>query len=70
MKRGKDSMDIFKNIFSFLKRIFTKQEEMKMLEEPVKVVTEQGKSKFMDSLTINLVEKKKKKAVETLTCVR
>ena len=63
-------MEILKSIVSFFKKVFSKQEEIKMLEAPVEINSKQDKSKFMDSLKINLVEKKKKKKVETLTCVR
>ena len=60
-------MKIFKNIISFFKKIFSKTEEMKMLEEPKVNLTNKDRKNFINSLKIEILQNKKKK-VETMTC--
>jgi len=60
-------MNIIKNVIMFLKRLFNK-EEPKMLAVPTKKLNEDEKTKFMDSLKVNIIKKYKKNKVETLTC--
>lgn len=60
-------MKIIKNIFLFFKRVFNKKSNNKMIEEGIIEMPNEEKTKFINSLKINLLENKKR--VETLTCV-
>lgn len=60
-------MDIIKNIVSFIKRIFNKHDNIKMIEAP-KNIQQDDKMKFINSLKVNTQKKLNKKRVETLTC--
>lgn len=59
-------MSFIKSILLLFNKIFKKESNMKMLEEPAKEETLKKKSIFMDSLKVNII--KKKKEVRTLTC--
>lgn len=61
-------MNIFKNIISFFKKIFNKENNIKMIEAPVQEIKKKDKASFMNSLKVNIVQKRKKKKIETLTC--
>lgn len=60
-------MNIIKNIILFFKSIFNKQEDVKLLEAPKKVVGIDSKDNFIQSLRTTITEKKEKK-IETLIC--
>lgn len=62
-------MNFIKNIILFFKRLFNKEENIKMLDAPVETVKKEDKANFVNSLKVNIVQNKKKKIVETLTCV-
>lgn len=59
-------MNFIKKICSFLKKIFHKEDSVKMLQTPVERAKGHDKENFIDSLKINVIKEKKK--VETLTC--
>ena len=59
-------MNIFKEMMFFIKNLFNKQKEVKLIEAPKRIVNQDKKAEFIKSLKINLIEKKKK--IETLTC--
>lgn len=65
MKERRDSMKIIENIVVFFKKIFKKEEDIKMLETPINA--NEDKANFMNSLKVNIVKARKKK-VETLVC--
>lgn len=56
-------MNIIRNIILFFRNIFNKQ-ELKALEAPKQVVSEDKKDDFIQSLKIEKAEKK----IETLIC--
>lgn len=56
------------NIFLFFKKIFYHEEQIKMIDGSVTTETGDNKTNFLNSIKVNLVEKKRKR-VETLTCV-
>ena len=60
-------MNIIKNIIVFFKKIFNGKNNIKMIEAPVNSLKEE-KTDFVNSLKVNIVQKHKKKKVETLTC--
>lgn len=60
-------MNFIKNIFAFLKKLFNKEDNIKMIKAPIKVNLDEEKVNFRNSLKVNVVEKKKRK-VETLIC--
>lgn len=60
-------MNIIKGIISFIKRLFSGKDDIKMIEAPVNTIDKEDKNNFINSLKINMVLKSKKK-VETLTC--
>ena len=61
-------MKIIEKIFEFFKRLFSKEEPIKMLETVEnEQVENENKIKFVDSLKIKTPEKRKTR-VETLTC--
>lgn len=59
-------MDFVKSIILFFKRIFNKQESIKLIEAPVK---KESKNNFRESLKVDRVKKNKKTKVETRICV-
>ena len=67
VKGKKDNMNIVKNVFLFFKRIFNKENDIKMLEAPIEPIKSRNKRSFADSLKIN-IEKYKRKRVETQVC--
>lgn len=58
-------MNIIKKVIVFIKNIFTKQKEIKKIEEPKNIVNEHKRENFIEKLKINTILKRK---VETLTC--
>lgn len=64
-------MDFFNKIVIFFKKIFKRNNSIKMIEEPkVKSEVENKKNDFKNSIKVQLIEKKKKKnKIETLVCV-
>lgn len=62
-------MNVISNIILFIKRLFRKQNNIKMLESPVEKVKKEDKTNFINSLKVNIEQNKKKNIVETLTCV-
>lgn len=61
-------MNFIKNIISFFKRLFNKDSNIKMIEAPIEMVENNEKTKFIDSLKVNITKNFKKNKVETLTC--
>lgn len=61
-------MNIMKNIINFIKKLFHKDNNLKMIEAPVEEIRKSDKESFINSLKVNIVPKRKKKNVETLTC--
>lgn len=60
-------MNMIKNVILFLKKIFHKENNIKMIEAPIQ---KNDRMSFINSLKINIKEKySKKKEVETQTCV-
>lgn len=57
-------MGVIQNIVLFFKRIFKKEDNIKMIEAPAK--ENEGKIDFVNSLKVNIIKKKKKP--ETLVC--
>ena len=62
-------MSFIKNIFLFFRKLFNKEDSIKMIEAPVETTIKEDKLDFINSLKINRVEKRKKNNVETQTCV-
>lgn len=64
-------MDFFNKIVIFFKKIFKRNNSIKMIEEPkIKSEVENKKNDFKNSIKVQLIEKKKKKnKIETLVCV-
>ena len=60
-------MNILDSIISFFKNIFSKKDNIKMIEAPTKPIQNEARREFANSLKINL-KKDKKRKVETLTC--
>lgn len=61
-------MNIIRKMILFIKNIFVKQEEIKVLEEPKQIINQEKKMNFIESLKVTIIEKKNKKRIETLTC--
>ena len=61
-------MNIIKKIIIFIKNIFTKQEDVKKLEQGRIITPQDNKINFINSLKINTLEEKTKKKVKTLIC--
>lgn len=59
-------MNVIKNIISFFKKLFNKN-DIKMIEAPLQIVNSEEKNDFINSLKVNISQRIKKK-VETLTC--
>lgn len=66
-------MDFFNKIVIFFKKIFKRNNSIKMIEEPkIKSEVENKKNDFKNSIKVQLIEEKKKKKknkIETLVCV-
>ena len=60
-------MNIIKKIFLHIKNIFIKQNEVKKLKEPNDTIEQDKKKYFIESIKINITEKRLNKKVETLT---
>ena len=60
-------MNILKKIINFIKNIFNKKDNVKMLETPIEPIHNETKKEFANSLKVSLPKKTKPK-VETLTC--
>ena len=60
-------MSLIKNIFSFFKKIFNKDDNIKKIEEAKETVLAKDKLDFTNSLKVN-VEQNKKGQVETRIC--
>ena len=61
-------MKFIKNILRFFRNIFHKENDIKMIEAPIQNLKEDNKISFLNSLKVNIEQKKKKKKIETLTC--
>lgn len=61
-------MSIVRKMISFIKNIFSKQDEIKKLAEPEIIVKSGKKESFIESLKVTTTEKRAKKRVETLIC--
>lgn len=66
-------MDFLNKIVIFFKKIFKRNNSIKMIEEPkIKSEVENKKNDFKNSIKVQLIEEKKKKKknkIETLVCV-
>lgn len=60
-------MNFIKKTFSFFIRIFSKENNIKMIETPIKPVPKVNEIDLVNAIRGNVIEKKKIK-VETLTC--
>lgn len=61
-------MNFIKNIIEFFKRLFNKEDNIKMIDSPVDNLQREDKEKFVNSVKVNTIENREKKNVETLTC--
>ena len=61
-------MNLIKNTINFFKNLFYKDNDIKMIEAPQEYLNNKNKENFLKSLKVNIIPKKKKKKVETLTC--
>ncbi len=62
-------MNIIKNFIIFIKNIFNKDEEIKMLEMPKQTMNEVKKDEFIKILKISDNEGEQNTSVETLICI-
>ena len=62
------NMKLIQNIFLFFKKIFGKNDNIKMIEAPIEPIQNEERKDFLNSLKVNIVKGRKKK-VETLICV-
>lgn len=60
-------MNVLKEIISFFKNIFKKNDKIKELPEP-KAYISKDRNSFIDSIKVTNIEKKKNKKIETLIC--
>ena len=60
-------MNILNKIIAFIKNIFNKKDNVKMIETPIEPIHNENKKEFANSLKVSLPKKTKPK-VETLTC--
>ncbi|MCI8654682.1 MAG: hypothetical protein HFJ48_02245 [Clostridia bacterium] len=60
-------MNIIKKIIKYIKSIFIKQEEVKLIEAPKEDINNK-KAKFLETIKVNVIEKRKKMEIETLIC--
>lgn len=61
-------MKLIDKIIKFIKSIFSKEKEVKLLEEPMQIQTDAKKEQFLKSLKYNVSKKLKRKNIETLIC--
>jgi hypothetical protein len=64
MKGAKDKMSFLNKILTWVKKIFVKKEDIKMLESPSEEGANENRNTFLESLKIKVAKKK----VETLIC--
>lgn len=63
-------MNLIKKIFEFIKKIFYKKEEIKMIEAISLTSVREKKKKFIKELKEDYIKRKlEKKKIETLICV-
>lgn len=63
-------MNLIKKIFEFIKKIFNKKEEIKMIEAISLTSVREKKKKFIKELKEDYIKRKlEKKKIETLICV-
>lgn len=63
-------MNLIKKIFKFIKKIFYKKEEIKMIEAISLTSVREKKKKFIKELKEDYIKRKlEKKKIETLICV-
>ena len=60
-------MNSFKKLISWIKSIFHKKEKIVMIEEPKEQSTKNKEARFIESIKVNIAEKKSKK-VQTPIC--
>ncbi len=61
-------MKILQKIVVWLKELFYKKERTKLLEESKQILNQEEKVNFIENLKVNIIEKRKKKKIETLVC--
>ncbi len=61
-------MKILQKIVVWLKELFYKKERTKLLEESKQIPNQEQKVNFIENLKVNIIEKRKKKKIETLVC--
>lgn len=64
-------MDIIKKFIKFLKKLFNKEDSVKMIDSPVVDtinIQKENKGKFIDSLKMKDIGDHNKKNIETLVC--
>ncbi len=61
-------MNIIKRIVLFIKNIFIKQDEVKLLTEPKTIVRENKKESFVEFLKTTTTPKRIEKRAQTLVC--
>lgn len=61
-------MNNIRKIVLFIKNIFNKKEEIKMLDTPKQEINRDKKFDFIESLKINTIERRKTKRIQTLIC--
>lgn len=62
-------MNIIKNFIIFMKNIFNKDKEIKMLEMPKQTMNEVKKGEFIKTLKISDNEDEENTSVDTLICI-
>ena len=62
-------MNVLQKVIQFFKRIFNKENGVKMIDAPAENLKKDNKSDFRHSLKEDIVLNHKKKKIETLTCV-
>ena len=62
-------MNIMEKIISFIKKIFNKQEEIKMIEAPKRVTNMKKKEDFFSSIKVFRPIQIKNNEIETLICM-
>lgn len=61
-------MNFFRKIVNYIKNIFIKKEKVQVIEAPKQIQKSSERSDFINSLKVQIKEKKEKKKVETLIC--
>lgn len=62
-------MNVIERIMSFIKKIFNKQEEIKMIEAPKRVTNIKEKEDFFSSIKVFRPIQIKNNEIETLICI-